>query len=99
MLTEDGVEIIEEDDESVSKLPWFIDWLLFPANVSGIVNVVVFWLVISFISFLQNTFNMVDNHLTWLTKLFSLFAWGYVLNYLVENIRYSAIGKRRAMDV
>lgn len=92
----DGVEVIEESQlEGKSKLPWFIDVFLYPLDLSGVIHVLALW----FLVFLLCPLIMatVGLGIEYIPIVYSL-PIAYVLYYLTECIRDSAMGRCSAPD-
>lgn len=86
----------QDEPEPESDLPWFIDLLAYPFNVSGIIHLFLFWAIPVLLSLTQPFFMFTPyGALLWL--ILAVFFWGYVFYYLFRCLIASAKGKHRAL--
>lgn len=77
------------------KLPWFLDVLLYPLNLAGVIHLVSLWLLVSW--FCPVVMDYLGLGTEFVPFVYTL-PVAYVVYYLAECIRDSAGGARRAPD-
>lgn len=91
------MKVLEDAQLEVKrKLPWFIDVLLYPLSVSGVIHLVIFL----FVPLLINKFAFIDYFYFGIIRvvLYALFM-GYLFYYLAYCVFDSSKGGYRAPDV
>lgn len=95
------MNIIEEPQLAIKRrLPWFIDVLLYPASLHGIIQIAIF-LFASFLIGLLGRFvlSYARHYGTALTLLLHMLLISYIFYYFAYCILDSAKGGRRAPDI
>jgi len=83
----------EAKNDNTRKLPAIIDIFLYPTSVSGIANLFILWILLTFIRILALIPSLLIGLLCFLANIV---VTAYLYYYLIECIRDSAIGGLRA---
>ncbi len=85
----------DQPPPGIRKYPVLLDVLLYPTSIPGLVNLLVFWLLLPLIV-LVTTFPVI--HIRLLALILGVAAAGYFISYLSECVRDSAAGETRAPE-
>lgn len=92
------MRVIEEAQLEIKrKLPWFVDALLYPVSIAGIVHIIIFLLLPILLKILR--FLLLGFPINLLFFAFILVFIGYLLHYLCDCVLDSAKGGFRAPSV
>lgn len=87
------------EDQGARKYPWPIDILLYPANVPGLINLLIFWFVLPLATGILGIFASFIPLVGWIILIIlSLLVPAYIMYYLANCIRDSAQGGTRAPE-
>lgn len=88
-----------DEEPGLRKYPWPIDIILYPANTPGLINLLIFWFLLPLITGILSLFAGFIPLLGFIiTIILSLLVPAYVLYYLAQCIRDSALGGTRAPE-
>ena len=97
LTAENVAETLLRDDpqgnQGKRKYPWPVDILLYPANVAGLINLLIFWLLPIGVSFICRFI-----FIPCLGFILSLVVPAYMIYYFADCIRDSAKGNTRAPE-
>ncbi len=82
-----------QEDRGTRKYPWPVDILMYPANVPGVVNLVLFWFLPIGVAYVCRFI-----FIPCLGFILSLIVPAYMIYYFADCIRDSAKGNTRAPD-
>lgn len=85
----------DQPPPGIRKHPVLLDVLLYPTSIPGLVNLLVFWLLLPLIAFVT-TLPVI--HIRLLALILGVAAAGYFISYLNDCVRDSAAGETRAPE-